>query len=81
MQSGDTILDADTAAFSSSACELLRQQGFALVRLPPADAQLAREHLQAAAAFFNDDRPDVYQADNAALAWQRSIDFLDSHLR
>lgn len=32
-------------------------------------------------AFFNDDRPDVYQADNAALAWQRSIDFLDSHLR
>ena len=32
-------------------------------------------------AFFNDDRPDVYQADNAALAWQRSIDFLDSRLR
>ena len=32
-------------------------------------------------AFFNDDRLDVYQADNAALAWQRSIDFLDSRLR
>ena len=32
-------------------------------------------------AFFNDDRPDVHQADNAARAWRRSIDFLDSRLR
>ncbi|HAN70813.1 MAG TPA: dienelactone hydrolase [Actinobacteria bacterium] len=27
-------------------------------------------------AFFNDDRPEVFQADHAALAWQRTLDFL-----
>lgn len=27
-------------------------------------------------AFFNDDRPEVYQPANAALAWQRTLDFL-----
>ncbi len=27
-------------------------------------------------AFFNDDRPEVYQADHAALAWQRTLQFL-----
>ncbi|MDI1288754.1 MAG: dienelactone hydrolase family protein [bacterium] len=27
-------------------------------------------------AFFNDSRPEVYQADNAALAWTRILDFL-----
>lgn len=27
-------------------------------------------------AFFNDARPHVYQADNAALAWSRTLDFL-----
>lgn len=27
-------------------------------------------------AFFNDDRPEVYQADHAALAWQRTLEFL-----
>ena len=32
-------------------------------------------------AFFNDDRPEVYQADNAAQAWHRSIEFLDARLR
>lgn len=32
-------------------------------------------------AFFNDDRPEVYSAEHAALAWQRSIEFLGSRLR
>jgi len=32
-------------------------------------------------AFFNDDRPEVYQAENAAAAWQRSIEFLAARLR
>jgi carboxymethylenebutenolidase len=32
-------------------------------------------------AFFNDDRPEVYQADNAALSWQRSVEFLGARLR
>ena len=32
-------------------------------------------------AFFNDERPEVYSAEHAALAWQRSIDFLASRLR
>ena len=32
-------------------------------------------------AFFNDDRPEVYQAENAAQAWQRSIEFLAARLR
>lgn len=27
-------------------------------------------------AFFNDDRPEVCQADHAALAWQRTLEFL-----
>lgn len=31
-------------------------------------------------AFFNDTRPDVYSAGDAADAWQRTIDFLTSHL-
>jgi carboxymethylenebutenolidase len=31
-------------------------------------------------AFFNDERPEVYSADDSALAWQRTIDFLHSRL-
>lgn len=32
-------------------------------------------------AFFNDDRPEVYNAEAAELAWQRTIEFLKSRLR
>jgi carboxymethylenebutenolidase len=32
-------------------------------------------------AFFNDDRPEVFDAEHAAAAWQRSIDFLAARLR
>ncbi|HEV8024522.1 MAG TPA: dienelactone hydrolase family protein [Candidatus Nanopelagicales bacterium] len=32
-------------------------------------------------AFFNDDRPEVYHAEYAQEAWQRSIDFFDARLR
>jgi len=31
-------------------------------------------------AFFNDTRPEVYDAEASALAWQRTVDFLHSHL-
>jgi carboxymethylenebutenolidase len=31
-------------------------------------------------AFFNDTRPEVYDPEGSALAWQRTIDFLRSHL-
>lgn len=31
-------------------------------------------------AFFNDTRPEVYDADASALAWQRTLDFLHAHL-
>jgi carboxymethylenebutenolidase len=31
-------------------------------------------------AFFNDTRPQVYKADAAADAWQRTIAFLREHL-
>jgi carboxymethylenebutenolidase len=31
-------------------------------------------------AFFNDTRPEVYDAEASALAWNRTIDFLHSHL-
>jgi carboxymethylenebutenolidase len=31
-------------------------------------------------AFFNDTRPEVYDADASALAWQRTIDFLHARL-
>jgi carboxymethylenebutenolidase len=31
-------------------------------------------------AFFNDGRPEAYDAPSAALAWQRTLDFLRSHL-
>ncbi|MGO9913077.1 MAG: dienelactone hydrolase family protein [Acidimicrobiales bacterium] len=32
-------------------------------------------------AFFNDTRPEVYDAEAAGLAWQRTIDFFRSRLR
>jgi len=32
-------------------------------------------------AFFNDDRPEVFNAEHAATAWQRSINFLAARLR
>ena len=50
------VLDAGAPSFATSTCVLLRQQGFALLRLTPADATLVREHLKAATAFFNDDQ-------------------------
>lgn len=31
-------------------------------------------------AFFNDDRPEVYDSDAAALAWQRTVKFLHDRL-
>jgi len=31
-------------------------------------------------AFFNDTRPEVYDADASELAWQRTLEFLNSHL-
>ncbi len=31
-------------------------------------------------AFFNDTRPEVYDAEASALAWQRTIEFLRSHI-
>jgi carboxymethylenebutenolidase len=31
-------------------------------------------------AFFNDTRPEVHDAEASALAWQRTIDFMRSHL-
>ena len=31
-------------------------------------------------AFFNDTRPEVYDADAAHLAWERTIDFFNMHL-
>lgn len=32
-------------------------------------------------AFFNDTRPEVYDADAASDAWQRSVEFLRQHLK
>jgi carboxymethylenebutenolidase len=31
-------------------------------------------------AFFNDDRPEVYDPEAAALAWSRTVEFLRAHL-
>jgi carboxymethylenebutenolidase len=31
-------------------------------------------------AFMNDTRPEAYEAKSAALAWQRSVDFLKTHV-
>ena len=31
-------------------------------------------------AFFNDDRPEVYDAEAGALAWSRTVEFLAEHL-
>ncbi len=42
----------------------------------------AEFHIYAGAdhAFFNDERPDVYNKEAAADAWQRTISFLQTHL-
>jgi carboxymethylenebutenolidase len=32
-------------------------------------------------AFFNDDRPEVFNAEYSQLAWQRSVEFLNQRLR
>jgi len=32
-------------------------------------------------AFFNDTRPEVYRAPDAKLAWERTLDFFEKHLR
>lgn len=32
-------------------------------------------------AFFNEDRPEVFNAEYSQLAWQRSVDFLNQRLR
>lgn len=32
-------------------------------------------------AFFNDTRPEVYSADNAAVAWERAVSFMRQHLQ
>jgi len=34
------------------------------------------DYIDSVHAFFNDARPEVYQADNATLAWQRTVAFL-----
>jgi carboxymethylenebutenolidase len=31
-------------------------------------------------AFFNDTRPEVHDAEASRLAWQRTVEFLHSHL-
>jgi carboxymethylenebutenolidase len=31
-------------------------------------------------AFFNDDRPEVHDAEAAELSWQRTLEFLRQHL-
>jgi carboxymethylenebutenolidase len=31
--------------------------------------------------FMEDDRPDAFHAEAAALAWDRTVTFLDRHLR
>ena len=36
---------------------------------------------EAAHAFFNQLRPEVYDATASALAWDRTLAFLDRHLR
>ena len=32
-------------------------------------------------AFFNDDRPEVFNAEHSQLAWGRSVEFLNQELR
>jgi carboxymethylenebutenolidase len=32
-------------------------------------------------AFFNDDRPEVFDAEHSKLAWRRSVEFLNQELR
>ncbi len=44
------------------------------------DAQL-RVHPGVGHAFFNDDRPEVYSAEAAALAWNETIEFFRSTIR
>jgi carboxymethylenebutenolidase len=36
---------------------------------------------EAGHGFFNGSRPDAYRADDAALAWERTLQFLRRHLQ
>lgn len=49
-------------------------------RLEDAGKRVEAHFYDATHAFFNDDRPEVYSAENAALAWERTIGFLRSEL-
>ncbi len=39
------------------------------------------DYLNSDHAFFNDDRPEVFNAEHSQLAWQRSVEFFNHRLR
>ena len=49
-------------------------------RLEDAGKRVEAYFYDASHAFFNDQRPEVYDAESAALAWTRTLDFLRREL-
>ena len=50
-------------------------------RVREAELEITSHWYDAGHAFFNDDRPSVYDEAAARLSWQRTIDFLRAHVR
>ncbi len=48
-------------------------------RIRDAGKDLTLHHYEAEHAFFNDTRPEVYDADASKLAWARTLEFLREH--
>lgn len=59
-----------TPEIASALVEALRDAG----------ARIEAHHYEADHAFFNDQRPEVYSATDAELAWQRTVTFLRREL-
>jgi carboxymethylenebutenolidase len=84
--------DVDTTDWSKVTAPVLAHFASRDTWAPVAAAEVVRDRIRKAGgsmdldvyeadhAFMNDTRPEVYSAENAGLAWHRSVTFLHKHL-
>ena len=66
---------SDVAGRAISELEFDIEPGFHLLAIRRAGGSVdVYDYPASVHAFFNDARPEVFQPDNAALAWQRTLD-------